>query len=112
MEFGHRLKELREDHDLGQKEIASLLNVSVSAASSYERGRNHPDFKGLCALADYFGVSTDYLLGRTKCPYNIDILNKQLTKDYSVSDLINTSIELSPSEISELQRYIDYLKKR
>lgn len=60
-----RLRDLREDHDLSQNKIAKLLHVAQSRYSDYERGASHIPLDCLVQLADYYGVSTDYLLGRT-----------------------------------------------
>lgn len=72
MDFAARFAELRADNDVKQKELASLLNVSVSAVSHYEKGLNTPDLHSLILLADYFHVSLDYLAGRS--PYRSSIL--------------------------------------
>lgn len=61
----HRLKDLREDHDLAQKEIAAILGIDQRAYSIYETGKRDIPVRYLVKLADYYGVSTDYLLGRT-----------------------------------------------
>ena len=66
-----RLAELREDHDLSQAEMAKILRVSQATYSRYETGRLDIPSQTLIALARYYGVSVDYLLGRTDCrePY-------------------------------------------
>jgi len=63
-----RLRNLREDHDLKQKDIAGLLNCSQVAYSYYEIGRREIPLALLCRLADYYHTSVDYLLGRTDNP--------------------------------------------
>lgn len=63
--FAQRLKELRNSRRVYQKEMAEYLGITVRGYQCYEAGQNYPDVKGLIALADYFGVSTDYLLGRS-----------------------------------------------
>ena len=66
-----RLYELREDNDLKQRELAALLNCSQVCYSYYELGRREIPLALLMKLADFYNVSTDYLLGRTgrKEPY-------------------------------------------
>lgn len=61
----NRLKELRDQKGLYQKDIASFLNVAVSTYSYWENGTYEPDQTSLSKLADFFGVTTDYLLGRS-----------------------------------------------
>lgn len=63
--FAQRLRELRNSRRVYQKEMAEYLGITVRGYQCYEAGQNYPDVKGLIALADYFGVSTDYLLGRS-----------------------------------------------
>lgn len=64
--IGDRLKELREDKQITQSELAEILKVSRQTISSYELNLTEPTFETLVKIADIFGVSTDYLLGRTK----------------------------------------------
>ena len=63
--FAQRLKELRNSRRVYQKEMAEYLGITVRGYQCYEAGQNYPDVKGLIALADYFGVTIDYLLGRS-----------------------------------------------
>ena len=63
--FAQRLRELRNSRRVYQKEMAEYLGITVRGYQCYEAGQTYPDVKGLIALADYFGVSTDYLLGRS-----------------------------------------------
>lgn len=62
--FGELLAELRQDKKLTQKQLGRVLSVSTGTISNYENGVHYPDLEKLVALADYFQVSTDYLLGR------------------------------------------------
>lgn len=69
--YQNRLRDLREDQDLKQKNIADLLQVHQTTYSDYELGRLNIPISALHTLADHYGVSIDYLLGRTnvKNPY-------------------------------------------
>ena len=60
-----RLKDLREDSDLTQKEIASYLNVKQNTYSQYENGQRQLPIDALIALAKFYKTSTDYILGLT-----------------------------------------------
>lgn len=66
-----RLKDLREDSDIPQRVVAEFLNIKQNTYSQYENGRRQIPFELLIRLAEYFNVSTDYLLGVTdiKTPY-------------------------------------------
>lgn len=57
-----KLRELRKQYGIKMKDIAQMINVSESAISQYETGKREPDFHTLRALAEYFNVTTDYLL--------------------------------------------------
>ena len=63
--FGRRLKELREEKDMKQSDLAKILECSSSAIGMYEQGRRYVDLDGLKKIAEYFDVSADYLIGRT-----------------------------------------------
>jgi len=69
--YFQRLRDLREDRDLLQKDVAALLGISQTVYSRYERGFQAIPVVHLLALADFYGTSTDYLLGRTNvaAPY-------------------------------------------
>ncbi|MCM1054641.1 MAG: helix-turn-helix domain-containing protein [Bacteroides sp.] len=60
-----KIKDLREDHDLTQTQIARVLHCSQRTYSYYESGGHDIPTETLIALADYYNVSVDYLLGRT-----------------------------------------------
>lgn len=66
-----RLRVLREDQELTQKQIAEILDMSQTGYSKYETGENDVPTQVLIKLADYYNTSTDYILGRTnvKTPY-------------------------------------------
>ena len=63
MIIGDRLKDLRNDKKLMQKEVAEALGISVSCYGGYEQGYREPDLKTLIKLFRFFDVSSDYLLG-------------------------------------------------
>ena len=64
-----RLKDLREDNDLKQKEIAAFLGIDQRVYSNYETGRREIPVHLLLKLAEYYHTSTDYILGLTDDPY-------------------------------------------
>lgn len=61
-----RIKDLRDDLDLKQKELADILGISQRTYSHYENGTRKIPLDILVALADYYNCSTDYMLGRTR----------------------------------------------
>ncbi len=66
-----RLRDLREDNDLKQRELARVLGVATNTYSQYENGLVTLTAEALCVLADFYGTSIDYLLSRTdeRTPY-------------------------------------------
>lgn len=64
--FAQRVRALRQEHKKTQKEMAEYLEVGLRAYQYYEGAKHYPDVPGLMKMADLFGVSTDYLLGRSE----------------------------------------------
>lgn len=60
-----RLKDLREDNDCTQSQLAQLLNVKQNTYSQYENGKREIPISALCKLADFYNTSVDYILCRT-----------------------------------------------
>jgi len=69
--FPSVMQQLRKAARLTQDQLAEILQVQKRTYGSWERGERQPDFETLCKIADYFNVTTDYLLGRT--PMNIGV---------------------------------------
>ena len=80
--FGERIKKLRYSKNMNQTELAKYLNVASSTVSMWELEYNEPDIKTLIQLADLFGVTVDYLLGRES--YNT-------TEQQAIQNLITAS---------------------
>lgn len=70
--FAKRLAYLRKKNEYTQQRVADFLGITRPAYTAYERGTREPDYESLQKLANFFGVSTDYLLGVTDNP-NSDI---------------------------------------
>lgn len=65
MNYMVRMRNLREDNELTQQEVADILGTSQTMYARYERGANEMPIRHLITLARYYDVSTDYLLGLT-----------------------------------------------
>ncbi len=63
-----RIKDLREDHDKTQQQVADFLGTSQTMYARYERGANELPIRHLIALCEYYHVSSDYILGLTDQP--------------------------------------------
>ena len=63
MEYAQNIRNLREDKDLTQSQVAQLLNTTKNQIGKYERGEQEMPIKHLITLAHFYNVSTDYILG-------------------------------------------------
>lgn len=63
--FSERLKELRSERNVSQKDVASAIELSLRGFQYYEADKKEPTLSKVVALAEYFDVSIDYLVGRT-----------------------------------------------
>ena len=118
----NRLVYLRKNKNKTQEEVAKIIGVTRPAYTAYERGHRSPDYEILEALADYFEVSVDYLLGRTDNPnqhneeFNpMNEINRLLDK-YEIEDSGFFDIEkwkaMGPDEIKQLEEYFEFITSR
>lgn len=108
MSLGEKLAFLRQERGYAQKEIAPLLNLSISTISNYENGVHSPDLATLCRFADFYCVTTDYLLGRTEYRFPAESLNHSVTEEYTVLDIVDTILACERS--GNLEHLISYAK--
>ena len=103
MQYVQRIRDLREDNDLTQTEVAKILNTNQKVYSRYETAENEMPIRHLITLCKFYNVSADYILGFTNTPHSIpkdwvskvDIfskyviikLNKELFRRRLVSDV-------------------------
>lgn len=110
--FGEILTSLREERGIYQKELAVILKVSVGTISNYENNIHFPDQEALLQLADYFGVTVDYLLGRTSCRYNPEILSREYAPGMTVTDLVDIIGNFNAQNAASLVDYVSLLQLR
>lgn len=79
--IGNRLKELRNDKDILQKELAEKLGLTQQTISLYESNKREPDYETLHKIANFFDVSTDYILGLTNERSSADKIKKAISDD-------------------------------
>lgn len=111
MLFGDRLKMLREDKDVTQKELGTAVGVSDRVIGYYESNDRFPkDENTLKALADYFNVSVDYLLGRTDVK-TLDVKSniKKLKPEVETIAAHLDDKDITPKKMKMIQDYIDLL---
>lgn len=110
--FGEILASLREERGIYQKELAAILKVSVGTISNYENNIHFPDQEALIQLADFFGVTTDYLLGRTPYRYSLETLNQEFAPNITVSGLLDILQHFNSKNVASLLDFIDLLQLR
>lgn len=112
MTTGAILTQLRKEKDVCQKEVARHLKVSIGTISNYENNVHFPDLEMLKKLADYFGVTTDYLLGRTAYRGDLKVLNRRISDEYTVTDIVNTVLTFDSNTVNYLMEYAKFLQSR
>ena len=100
--FGENLRKLRDRHDMTQEALGKLLNVTQSTIAYYESGKKQPTLETLIIIADYFEVSTDFLLNRTNRVSTASEISK------TDIELLNKINKLSDENRKEIESYINY----
>lgn len=98
-EFENRIKQLRKEKNIYQKELAEVIGVSSGAIAMYETGKRSPDKEILDKLANYFDVSVDYLLGRTDEKITADKIKSTLAHDPDFSKFWDNILERKDLQI-------------
>lgn len=112
MNYGKRLKELRERKKLSQQQLADSLNINRSTYERYELAQTQPDFETLQKLADFYEVSTDYLLGREENKVNVAGQEINLTpEEYKVFEVLKKHPVLFHDLASDPEKKIKELIK-
>lgn len=93
--LGERIKELREDNDISQKDFAMKINVSNTTLSMYESNKRVPSDDVKKKIADYFNVSLDYLMGvsdiRIAASKQIQLSAKEIKEKLSYDEFMETA---------------------
>ena len=95
--FGEILMQLRQEKHLSQAELGNVIFVSGGTISNYEKGVHYLDVEKLVALAEYFGVSIDYLLGRSRSRLSPDVFDQTLHEETTVGDVVQALQHFSPT---------------
>lgn len=112
IEVGKKICELRKSKDMTQENLASEMGVSVAAVSKWETGNSMPDILMLCSIADFFGVSTDELLGRSKSKKKVIIVDDvEFIRDSLKKILSENGCEVV-GEAVEGKELLNMLKKK
>jgi len=106
--FAERLRDLRQGRRLSQKKLANATGVSRAAISLYEIGRREPELATVRKLADFFNVSTDYLLGRS------DIGNPEQTSPIRIALHRSDGYDkpLPPEAVKSIEEFVEFLRRK
>ena len=107
MTFGTRLRILRLQKDLTQADLAKSLGLGESTVSFYESDKREPDYRTLKQIANFFGVSTDYLLCQTNNPKRI--IEGETVAAHRLDDPMDN---LPPDAKKSLEEFQDYIFKK
>ena len=107
MEFKDRLVQLRKELNLTQEEFALKIGFSRTAVSAWETGRNEPSNADTIKIADFFGVSVDYLVGKTDIRNNNGLDNVRMAS-YNGVDVNG----LSNKEIEEIKQFVEFVRNK
>lgn len=110
--LGELIAELRQDKGLTQKELGDILRVSSGTISNYENGVHLPDVDKVIALANYFHVTTDYLLGRTSSNLPVDMLQQTVTNEKTLGDVMVSFAKLPANRQFALSLIISDMEVR
>lgn len=108
LKFGIRIKSLRENAKHSQYTFAAALGVAQSTVASWEAGKREPNLEMVSKLADFFDVSTDYLLGRTDNPDMHIITAPAELADAGVVSVEKTgSGQLTEEEVNAIRKMLE-----
>ena len=107
LNFGNRLKQLRNSKQLTQQDLATLMGLSRATIAGYESTGKQPDQEKTLWLADYFNVSTDYLLGRTDDPIPVRNLDQDLYDEHDYAKELEALLDDEPLR-TEFQDYDEW----
>lgn len=110
--LGELIAELRQDRGLTQKELGDILCVSSGTISNYENGVHLPDVDKVIALANYFHVTTDYLLGRASSNLPVELLQQAITNEKTLGDVMASFAKLPANRQAALSLIISDMEVR
>lgn len=105
MNFRTRLKQLRNEKKINQRELANFLKVAPSTISMYESGQREPNFEVLESLADFFNVDLNYLLGKSDKTTKLMLENEQKTQGLQIPVLGTVAAGIPISAVEDILDY-------
>lgn len=113
MSFPHKLKLLRKEHNMTQKELARRINVARATIAGYETRDRQPSYDKLAAIADVFQVSVDYLLDNKDDSAEISLaLQQEHLLDQRVLAIYHNLTTRSKEDVYEYLRLLELREKQ
>ena len=110
--LNNRLKFLRNEKGVLQKDVAEYLNISTSAYGFYEQGKRVPDTETITKLSNYYNVSIDYLLGKSNIKESAEELLKDKRSTIALHNDNGIDDELPEEAKKEIENFIEFVKQK
>ncbi|WP_338843613.1 XRE family transcriptional regulator [Clostridium perfringens] len=110
--LNNRLKSLRNEKGVLQKDVAEYLKISTSAYGFYEQGKRIPDVETLNKLSDYYNVSIDYLLGKSSIKESAEDIISDNSLTLALHNDNGIYEELPEEAKKEIEDFIEYVKHK
>lgn len=104
-----RLRDLREERHMTQAEVGAIIGITQQIYSSYELGKFELPLRHLITLANFFEVSTDYILGRTSLQRIPPELSRSFIQHVTIGDFVCRITSFNSKSKSQLVEYVNYL---
>ncbi|MCL2499251.1 MAG: helix-turn-helix domain-containing protein [Defluviitaleaceae bacterium] len=104
--LNERLRDLRDDNDMTQADVAKLIKKRQQQYSKYETGESDPSLRIVVALADHYNVSVDYLLGRTACKEGPAAQKAEIIPGKTVGSVVSDILNLREADRATIIDFI------
>ncbi len=108
----NRLAELRKSNGLSQQQFAKIFGVAQNTVSNWENGNRLVDTENLQKIADYFGVTTDYILCRDSKPISQSSTDKAVSEEDIIFALFDGDKEITPEMYDEVKQFARFVREK
>lgn len=108
----NRLAELRKSNGLSQQQFAKIFGVAQNTVSNWENGNRLVDTENLQKIADYFGVTTDYILCRDSKPISQSSTDKAVSEEDIIFALFDGDKEITPEMFDEVKQFARFVREK
>lgn len=108
----NRLAELRKSNGLSQQQFAKIFGVAQNTVSNWENGNRLVDTENLQKIADYFGVTTDYILCRDSKPISQSSTEKAVSDEKIMFALFDGDKDITPEMFDEVKNFARFVREK